>query len=249
MKPELEEYCKTGEPGSFMKTLGATDKKSTMLALQGFIQSTGNPVERNALEDIAFIFCHDGRRLQPSRKLIETVKTKVASAYGEFVDRFIDIPAMVAGIAAGFTYTPSVVAMVAAIGVEAERCVGGIKVRKESFGREIQLFTTNCKTCGGDSGGAGHMLCGTCLENVRKIIRRMPSEVLQGMNIDTAAGQLLVEKSKDFGCSDCGHRPVRACDCQTMVRIPKSPRDGEILKGRYTKSSKDWFCCIRLAGE
>lgn len=248
MQLELKNYYRTGDYQPYIETLCVSDKKATLIALQGCIQRSVNIEERNALEDIAFIVSHDGQPLLPKQALIKYVKKRAISAYGEHVGQFVDIAAMVTGITAGFI-APPVNAMVAAIGIEAEKKVSNISVTNNDCAEKIILFGNSCETCGGREVGAGHIYCHHCLAKVMEPFRDIDIGNHLGIDSEIMARVMLDKHSSDFGCSACSHKPVQVCGCQKNVYIPKTPRHGEILKGRYSKSNEPWFCCIHLEEE
>jgi hypothetical protein len=239
----------TGDAAPFLSALRLTDSPRPLLGLQRALGRATTREERDALEDLAFA-CAGGATPEVST-LVEEVRSLVGRTYGPHVESSVDVGAFILGVMAAFPEPPPTAAVVAAIGIAAEQVVASpLLAGPMDCGKDLQVFLVHCEICGGGSEGRGHLFCSICRQRAEELVGRFPMS-LPGLE-DSAtdiARELLAAEPQRFGCPRCRHRPVQPCRCLREVRVPPSPRDGEILQGRHVASGDPAYFCLRLRGQ
>ena len=247
MREAIRKFRDQGDHADCLRLLEADDGPAALLPLQQALKLARSREERDAFEDLSLICCAEERAGIPIGLVDEVVKS-VEEAYGEYVERFVDVRPVAAGIVRAAATPPPVNCVVAVIGVAAQRAVGAaIPVSRKEWGEEVGLSAADCDECGGNDGGQGYIFCDTCLRKARMMLQIGSFRAVDpNMEPEDVARIILIQEGRRFGCTGCKKQPARRCHCAKEVKIPSRPRDGEVLKGSYVVSRKDWFCCVRL---
>lgn len=250
LQDDLARFRQSGDFQPCLDRLNVDGQRPRLLALQHALQRASTRAERDTLEDIAFFSSPGAPDLLLSKALQSQVRELSLAAYGRYLERFVDIPAVVTGILSCVSATPPMAAIVAAVGLAAQRAVGvQVPVEAKEYGTEVMMYTQNCEKCGGSRGGRGNIYCAACIDKVRELYFQMSATrtVLDaGADPVEVSRQILLIQPDKFGCPKCRHQPVKACACQKRVRIPSQPHEGEILCGNFALSDDEWFGSVYL---
>jgi hypothetical protein len=249
-------YRTTGNTGPILTALGNPKGAQAVRLLQHHLRAAPTRADRDAIEEAAWQISRGSGSSPSNSWTVANLRQCIAATYGESALTHFpqeEAHTMVTTLLRSLSPAPTENCLLAAIGVEIARRVGNtIPVGSAEFGREVGLHAAKCDHCGGSTGGQGKVVCGVCLKNARSKIEVMVAQggpiaqLAREMSIDGLATQLIVEKPDAHGCPTCRNKPIRPCQCSWSVQIPASPRDGEVVNGRYTLSGTTKPCVLRV---
>jgi hypothetical protein len=88
------------------------------------------------------------------------------------------------------------------------------------------------------------------LVDVAATIAQAQRRLNEAINIDQIPDSMVIEFMMDhrsnYGCKACKHNPVQNCVCAMTVDVPRSCRDGQIVKATRPKSNKGFNVVLRI---
>ena len=251
MSDAIKIFYDTGDYNQCLSLINAdTDP---LFAIQHALGIATCRIERDAFEDISFEICNRGYMAGVSHKYLHKIIKGINDEYGSLAVELLEtrFPLLVSGILKGLKSIPPVNCIVALMGIEAQKMSDmTIIADADKFGKSFNYYSVKCEICGGKDGGAGHVFCRNCLAEVQNKFSQVGDllKLFDHKNLEDSelfARDILISESDRFGCSECGYQPVKTCECAKEIAIPKNPSDGEIIRGKYSLTNKDWLCCIR----
>ena len=256
MDVAIEKFRIDGNYSECLRLIGAG--RDPLLTLQYALGVANRRAERDALEDISFSISKQRKSTRPCQKFLTEIIQGVKNEYGHLAVEILEpeLPFIVSGILHGSDPIPPLNSIIAIIGIAAEQAADlSIDIDEGNFGNTSVYFSITCDICGGKSSGEGYIICERCLANAREKfnekleILRLIGELPNNRDVEPYAREYLIANPDDFGCEGCRHNPVKRCECAREVAVPKSPRDGEIVRGRYLATDNNCYFCIRLKQE
>jgi hypothetical protein len=258
MLTAIEEFERSGDDTQCLRLLGMDQGRNPLLVLQDGLRRATSRRERDEFEDIALRCSRGERSTCAATPAPGELMRRATARYGDHAGRFLtveQIHSLVRGLWRLCIPPPTEECLLAILGIEIENAVKDtVSVEPRSYGETMSLFRVNCQQCGGSKKGRGNIICPACLAKAKAALQvglasghlRLRDDVAP--DIDVLAPAFLAQNASDFGCANCGHQPIKPCSCAREVRVPASPKDGEIVRGRETASGQGHFFCLRLEG-
>lgn len=245
----ITRFQESGDVQAALRDIGLEDQEP-IIVIQFLLSLAGTRDIRDALEDMGLVAIGKAPPpAVPSAERLQALSDAAANAYGPDLSQLVPLDSVITGLARLCGCLPPDNAVIAAIGIIAERSVDHtITVSQSDLGSDARFFEADCEICGGNGQGQGWIYCASCLQRAEAVFGPVLDHVpLDPDNDrDTIVRGLLREKKDDFGCAACKNNPVKRCSCHFSIELPPNLTDGYILPVSRGSSKTKRYGCVRI---